>query len=247
MSRTSQPSSPLGPFLELHRDTDARHDALGGFSSEYSLDPIEQQQHMDVDTTNSSPFHSTRALPPISHPHPHPHPHPHQHAGGARRISTGSVNISLGTLHQSTSEQDLRKRAAVASAHAHGAHSGCGGSGGGSALGGSGGTALQHSPVGVDLAYDHSRRTSDTFCFETLRKVVEQVGILHTDVAARDGLLRPRTRAISDSSASPRVISPGNDFEVGGMKEALKQAFETQESPEALGSERGGNGGVSLW
>lgn len=184
----SQPASPISPLSTLRNDVlhraplSPRHDRLN-YASEYPFDTLDQQ-HSDVDTTNSSPFHGTRALPisPGSQGHGYP-----LHTGSSRRISTGSVNISaLGTpLHQSTSEQDLRRRAALAAAT----------------------SAVPSAHADDLLAGDHVRRTSDTFCFDALRKLTGQVGILEMDLHARP----PRPRSISESSASPRVISPGGD------------------------------------
>lgn len=186
----SQPVSPLSPLSILRSDghnpapLSPRHEKLL-YSPNYSADTLDQQQS-DIDTTNSSPFHGTRALPLLASTQSHNHP---IHSGGSRRISTGSVNVSaLGTpLHQSTSEQDLRRRAALAAAA--------------STLPGS-----HH----VDDLFtgDHARRISDTFCFDTLRKATGRVDGLDTiDILSRP----PRARSISESSASPRVISPGGD------------------------------------
>lgn len=181
----SQPVSPLSPLSSLRGDgfrpapLSPRHDSFN-ISSEYPLD-AQDQQHSDVDTTNLSPFHGTRALPLATASQGHGY--------GSRRISTGSVNISaLGApLHQSTSEQDLRRRAALPAATST--------------------TPLAH----VDDLFpgDHVRRASDVFCFDALRKITGQVGILAIET---DQLVRPpRPRSISESSASPRVISPGGD------------------------------------
>ena len=126
--RTSQPSSPLtsSPLSQFIAEQQQGHYHPDAYAEEC----------VDIDTTNSSPFHGSRALP-ISPVRAHGL-HSHQlhggaasgsapgvlnahsmHAGSARRISTGSVKLAhLPGLHQSTSDQDLdRKSTRLNSSH----------------------------------------------------------------------------------------------------------------------------------
>ena len=189
----SQPTSPLAStnsFGRLYTD---------GFSlSSHQEHPAERNEtNMNADTSNSSPFHGSRALPLIS-PLSHSHSIASLHTGGGRRISTGSVDMHPGgsVLHQSTSEQDLRRRAA---ANVSGVNSQDG------------------------WITDHARRTSDTFCFDALRRAAGELSgnfaqAVHGGI---NNMVRPRTRAISESSASPRVVSPSEGFSTAGMDVGL--------------------------
>lgn len=285
--RPSQPSSPLSAFsLSQYVADHQQHQQRDPYDEEF----------VEIDTTNSSPFHGPRALPlPISPIHAHMHqlhtsgcgsgggggaPHS-QHVGGARRISTGSVKIPL---HQSTSEQDLRRRAAAGAAAASS-----------SATSSSYGTLLEAlgldrsgsaASAGGGVRYDpHMRRTSDTFDFESLRRSEAQrsgaesslgmglglglalpagIGSDHGrggdfDRGREDGRshggVRPlRTRAISESSASPRVVSPGEDTYshslardriVGIQPIDLQDAFEDFSSEVSGGHQQQYSGGTS--
>ncbi|KAL5507306.1 hypothetical protein ACEPAH_6762 [Sanghuangporus vaninii] len=199
----SQPTSPLvsnNSFGRMYPD---------GFSlSSHQEHPTEMNEaSVSADTSNSSPFHGPRALPLVS-----PLSHSHSitlHAGGGRRISTGSVSVLPG-LHQSTSEQDLRRRAAVNNVSGISSRDG--------------------------WITDHARRTSDTFCFDALRRVA---GDLSGNVAqavhgGMGNLARPRARAISESSASPRVVSPSEGFSTAGMDVGLpgKMSYNEPSTPE---------------
>lgn len=235
----SQPSSPLsatcgggGPFSFLHESFNSSTSGVNNYSADHA-----SHSHAEEDSSNMSPFHGARALPMLSGSRP-------TSSSGmtGRRISTGSVSGSHSTLglplHQSTSEQDLRRKSATVVIASNG--------------------GVKNSNVG-DTAGDHMRRTSDTFCFDSLRRQAESIqrsldgGRIVGD--GGDGTfvrMRTRTRAISDSSASPRVVSPSEivlAYDLPSTPERVSLAggssydnFDTETNISGMGNMHGMNG-----
>ena len=178
--RVSQPTSPLTPISRLIPEGQHAH-------QQKQFQTMEAQQ---FDTTNSSPFHANRALPPLVHSTSSSSLNGRTQT--ARRVSTGSVNLAI--LHQSQSEQDLRRRAAAAAANS----SMCGGD------------KIVEGVLGR-VAFDvHARGlTSSVYAVDSeggkgVNNAIQAI--------VQTSALRPRQRAISESSASPspRLPSPAD-------------------------------------
>ena len=191
--RVSQPTSPLTPLSRLIPEAQQTH-----FQSMHGMDT---QQHFD--TTNSSPFHANRALPPLMHSSSSSNLS--GRAQTARRISTGSVNLAV--LHLSQSDQDLRRRAAVGAASASASM----------------GDKVVEGVLGRVVYDAHARSvSSDTYGIDNGSGRVDNGA---AQSIAQASALRSRQRAISESSASPspRIPSPA-DAGANGEGRAGKQS-----------------------
>jgi hypothetical protein len=223
----SQPSSPLtsafpqdgsailddtrasnsSPFF-VARDLDSPNIATAAFTGSGVLADYASHRRISTGSVKRSPSHAS-----LRHASALSFSNSSLGGGGTDGTQTGHATGPLSNhLHQSSSEQDLRRRAAV-NANVNASLSYAAGSP--TRSGFEWGSIANGASVN-----DHVRRTSDTFCFDALRRAANSVSTSGTNAGANQSQatgapfplsldrLGTRTRAISESSASPRVISP---------------------------------------